>query len=1809
MSQTFGQMLSDYKAKQQKVQEFTFGQMLADYKSREAERQEMLREMFRPRNEIDVIEDTLRDAEADRQRQTQEQQAIEQQEEKEPEIESYVKRRGYSHMATPEEMDYFTKTLGRAIKRGLFETLGSLFGTSLKYIGGKLQEEDPLGFKVSPEFERPYVKPEIVLQLGKTLEIAGAQTHEYFEKKAEKIEEPEELEGKTLWDNPELMRNATWWAWNVGKMIPSFGAALIPGIGTAKFIQIFGTKIPFTAQTIPRLARFAPQLVGGTVGGFLEGASTYEEIIKLGGTREEAESALELMTLASGGLNALSLGQMLKKMPDGYKKAVIQYLTTGSMEGLTEWAEEPAEGLIKHGLGYATLEDVWEQTKRGIDVVPPAFLMGVGGTAAVTALTKEKEAIEEEPPVVEPEKPAVEKKEAEAVVVPPEEEVTAEAEKEEEITAETLRRKEEVAEKPAKVPEIEKPWLFTLHGYLKEIRKTVDINEETGRNIHREEVKKAISEGKKFPLEVLEDYPELKEMAISAKITEVEEIVERKPEEKVKEIITKEPVVTGKKGTARTEAGTEIGFDYVIFDQKDIIASHDINLKPNKEYPAEKQPRDRTKVASMIQVQKIERDLIPERLGENVMASEGAPIVDFAGIVESGNARIIALQRLYKSGNAETYKQFLIENADKFGLDVEAIRGMESPIMVRRRITDVDVRKFIEEANVPTTAVLSATEQAMSDSKKLTTSLLGKFVPNEAGNINTPANRDFRRGFFKNVIGETELGRYIDKRGNVSQEGLNRIRNAIFAKAYGEVSAIERLAESSDNNIRNITNAMLYIAPNISILSQQIKEGARYDFDISKDMADAAEKLSNLRSEGRHIEDYLKQKDLFEQTDISQLSKMILSAFENNKRSTKKIVEIFDKYIKLVEGIGDPKQKGLFKRTIPSKAELFESALEVSDAEISIQPSIFEEPAVGREKISELPEEVRRKREEKPAEVKPAEKPSLKKPAAELKAGIKESLKALKELAKDPNIGLRIEDVNYESGYKKAKPHIDAAWAHYKAAGKGIAEFVRDMIKELGAKFKPHLERWREDMELAEGKSTNRQKARIHILKKDLNWSDERYRVEMAELYGKETSTELTYEQANKFAEHLAGILRKSIIREKIYEEAGEKSKAVLYKRKKDLKNAEQGIIAEHIFLISSELELIHPKLKSALRRHIDNVNMAVKRDMEGVYPLLKSTKKMNKKDFAVFDLAQKNGDHEKVNEIVEKYGIQSEIEQARGILDGIYERARKVGYDVNYLPNYFPRILKDKNGFLDYLYDTDAWGLIEESIKEKEKTIGRTLSQDEIIRIANNVIRGYGGKITLAKPKGLKERRIEIIDNELNQFYHDTNVSLLMYIEETNRAIETRKFFGKTAKKKVEEEGEMVEVYGLKNDDPNIDDLDESIGKYVTDFIKENEISPAQSNKIIGLIRSYFNYRYSSGFIQTMKNLGYLTTLNDIGNTITQLGDLTYAYYNAGFYSATKALGKAIVGKSEITRKDQGIEYIAQEFANPKLLGRLLEKQFKYIGFTKIDNLGKETLMNGTIDRFRRTARKGTISPFHMKKLKHMFEGETEQVIKDLKSGKLTENIRYLAFNTLLDFQPVARSEVPKKYLDAPNGRIAYSLKTFQIKHLDIIRREIIWGIKYGTKQEKIAAYKRAIRLAGLFLLANMGADEIRDFIYGRTTTISERVVDNLLRLFGLSRYITWYGARHGLTKAAIRLLLPPYPYLEYPEKDITYAIKKAISGEWEDFQIKDIASVRLFMFGKMYYYWFGKGREYIEEEKAEKEREKFIDEELRKRGLERGR
>lgn len=529
----------------------------------------------------------------------------------------------------------------------------------------------------------------------------------------------------------------------------------------------------------------------------------------------------------------------------------------------------------------------------------------------------------------------------------------------------------------------------------------------------------------------------------------------------------------GADSTVVTERGLTVPVKWAVVDVADLVTSHDNALNVNPDFPADLQPRDRARAASEQQIARISNSINPELLADSPKAADGAPIIGPDKVVESGNARTIALRRAYAAGKADDYRQFLLDNAERFGIDPRDVEGaprwersldedpkpgdtihvvrlarpgreglatanaanidgatyllskqddfessvgvpddavltvwavkvpdqiddyqptmggekrggealspehfgrgnamradassvwysfgkgidaaqvgesiplseiraakqasegnqtftyshgdtewlrsfvdsrmpkLEQPMLVRVNMAkDLNRADFARQANESTVASMSATEQAMADAARLPD--MGDLKTNDDGTINMRASAKFVSGFIESV-GPNERGAMSTADGQISQQGQARIRNAVFARAYGDADLVAMMSESTDANVKNVLAGMLRAAPEMARLREMIDEGGRYGPDISPDLTLAARKFSQLRSEGMTVPQFEAQADFFG-GGLSPKARELLGVIGENSRAPKRMAEFIQRYVDTVHALGDPRQPDL----------------------------------------------------------------------------------------------------------------------------------------------------------------------------------------------------------------------------------------------------------------------------------------------------------------------------------------------------------------------------------------------------------------------------------------------------------------------------------------------------------------------------------------------------------------------------------------------------------------------------------------------------------------------------------------------------------------------------------------------------------------------------------------------------------------------------------------------------------------------------------------------------------------------------------
>ena len=356
---------------------------------------------------------------------------------------------------------------------------------------------------------------------------------------------------------------------------------------------------------------------------------------------------------------------------------------------------------------------------------------------------------------------------------------------------------------------------------------------------------------------------------------------------------------------AYTAQNEPVRFRYAIVSADSLVTSHDRYGYTNEAYPIEMQPRDRTRASGMLQVDKMSKELNPRRLADSAEAQNGAPIVRNDGVVIGGNGRVLAVKAAYEDGFGTNYETFLRENAAKYGIEGEL---PPNPVLIRIADNVDNFEKLAQTLNETATATYSATEYSMADANKMV-NILDLFIPNDDGRINTSDNRAFISAFVKQVIPETERGGAITKTGELSQTGLSRARNAIFAAAYGDPELSAKLSEYTDDSTKILTNALLNTAPNALYIKTGMENGSLYNINIIEDVIQAARLYEYAKSRDYSISEIINQASVLE--EYSPETQAIASFMEANKRSAKQIRLFLNSVYDAINELGDPNQTSL----------------------------------------------------------------------------------------------------------------------------------------------------------------------------------------------------------------------------------------------------------------------------------------------------------------------------------------------------------------------------------------------------------------------------------------------------------------------------------------------------------------------------------------------------------------------------------------------------------------------------------------------------------------------------------------------------------------------------------------------------------------------------------------------------------------------------------------------------------------------------------------------------------------------------------
>lgn len=371
--------------------------------------------------------------------------------------------------------------------------------------------------------------------------------------------------------------------------------------------------------------------------------------------------------------------------------------------------------------------------------------------------------------------------------------------------------------------------------------------------------------------------------------------------------------------SAAGDVGNKQKGKYAVVEADELIPSQTDSLIDNPRYDPSLQPKDRTRQSSEVQIEKIARELDFHQLGAAPSSADGAPVIGKDNMVESGNARTLAIRRAIKAhpDSYAKYKEDLTGRAGEFGIKPEQLQGIKNPVLVRVRegdMTSQERSNWADIAGKSPVSSMSSSETAKNDGKFMTESgILSKIKPD--ADLDATTNKDFVTAFLGH-LSVNEQNDLVQANGDLSANGLRRVNDAILSAAYDDPEIISQFTESRDINIKNLGNAMREVAPKFALIKGEIAKGNLHEMDISADVAQAAKTLSFLRKKNSTVEQHLSQQGAFGK-ELTETSETLLRTFEQYRRSGARVAEILNTYTEAVFGAGNPKQGSMFENEAP----------------------------------------------------------------------------------------------------------------------------------------------------------------------------------------------------------------------------------------------------------------------------------------------------------------------------------------------------------------------------------------------------------------------------------------------------------------------------------------------------------------------------------------------------------------------------------------------------------------------------------------------------------------------------------------------------------------------------------------------------------------------------------------------------------------------------------------------------------------------------------------------------------------------------
>ena len=517
-------------------------------------------------------------------------------------------------------------------------------------------------------------------------------------------------------------------------------------------------------------------------------------------------------------------------------------------------------------------------------------------------------------------------------------------------------------------------------------------------------------------------------------------------------------------------------------------------------------------------------------------------------------------------------------------------------------------------------------------------------------------------------------------------------------------------------------------------------------------------------------------------------------------------------------------------------------------------------------------------------------------------------------------------------------------------------------------------------------------------------------------------------------------------------------------------------------------------------------------------------------------NLPQNKAKIQRRDALLHKYGLLNMYRlDIQPIMEAIYAEYTKLGMPaMGYLEEYFPRVVKDLEGLIKS-YGQKTKRTFELLVSEENKRRSKLtkdglpaplppMEKTELARFFQDFLQNkFRVDINGVRlPGNVKARERTLIPRSKLKFYENPGIAFGKYTANMNRAIESFKVVGDTRKGEGRLQGKLGELTEELFSAGQIDLADADELKTLTELVTSQ-------------------FQNENEILKSLGTITYMATLINPGPVLVQIRDLYKVALYRGLGGAISGTYRTVTGNRRFDlEKDFSIAktQLSAEFEDPSFLQKALDFGLsRLVPFRQMDVAMKHASIEATYDDFLKKAK----SPVGSKKYEQLLNELTItmgrqdalKTIEDLRLDNARDSIlvKEALLSELLQRQPLTYLQVPEGYQTNPKSRLFYKLSTFMLLDLNYNRQEFMndLGGPGKTLKQRTVALRRLMYMATLLTMFGMPSDLLDDWIAGKDTYIPESVMNNILGMFGFSRYTTTRVLEKGPVDAAIQRFTPP--------------------------------------------------------------------------------